>query len=89
LHALLLLLQDNDVKWATNDFKGKISHHGAGKPFKDGFSAVKAAKVEGKDAEQPQQEAQEVSGTAGSLLVGGLFRVPCRTLHRAECSSQQ
>jgi hypothetical protein len=70
LHVLLLRLQDNDVKWATNDFKGKISHHGAGKPFKDGFSAAKPAKAEVTDAEQPQQEGQEVSGTAGSL--------PCR-----------
>jgi hypothetical protein len=68
--------QDNDVKWATNDFKGKISHHGAGKPFKDGFSAVKAAKVEGKDAEQPQLEAQEGEdylGEAVQNLVGHNF----------------
>jgi hypothetical protein len=66
-----LLLQDNDVQWASNDFKGKISHHGAGKPFKDGFSAAKPAKAVGKNDEEPKQEAQEVSGTAGSLAIGG------------------
>jgi hypothetical protein len=78
---LHLLLQDNDVKWASNDFKGKISHHGAGKPFKDGFSAAKAANSEAKDGEEPKQEAQEVSGTAGSLGIGGLLRVGCTAAH--------
>lgn len=82
LYVSRLLLQDNDVKWASNDFQGKISHHGAGKPFKDGFSAAKPAKAEAKDAEQPAQEAPEVSGTRriAALSVGGSER------HAGPCS---
>jgi hypothetical protein len=80
---LLVLLQDNDVKWASNDFKGKISHHGAGKPFKDGFSATKPAKEAAKDGEEPKQEAQEVSNLRRIAGYRWLFRMGCAAAHWA------
>eukprot|EP00882_Tetradesmus_deserticola_P002230 GHRQ01002382.1.p1 GENE.GHRQ01002382.1~~GHRQ01002382.1.p1 ORF type:complete len:155 (-),score=21.19 GHRQ01002382.1:258-722(-) len=71
--------QDNDVKWASNDFKGKISHHGAGKPFKDGFSAPKPTKAtpvtnsQNTQQEAPQGEEEDYLGEAVQNLVSHNF----------------
>lgn len=41
-------------------FKGKISHHGRGKPFKDGFVNKKAASAEQATSEEQEQEGNDV-----------------------------
>lgn len=61
-------MQDNDVKWegTANEFKGKIAHHGAGRPFKDGFQAGGQKYVDAKAEGEAQPEAQQAEAVSPS-----------------------
>lgn len=55
----------------TSPFSGKISHHGPGKPFKDGFSAVKAAAMDAGDAAAgTAEDAADAAQGAGNEAMG-------------------
>lgn len=60
-------------------FSGKISHHGRGKPFKDGFvnkKAVSAAAEQAKSEEEQEQEGNDVG--APDRCLSRLSEVACR-----------
>jgi len=55
----------------TTGFQGKISHHGRGKPFKDGFvnkKAVSAAAEQAASAEEQEQEGNDAASYMGEAL---------------------
>eukprot|EP00775_Hariotina_reticulata_P007556 gene7556-7765_t len=59
-----------DIKFPENDFKGKVTHHGAKKPFTDGLGAGKTLPKSSTAAEDAQdEEAQnEVAQYVGEAL---------------------
>eukprot|EP00877_Chromochloris_zofingiensis_P002491 jgi/Chrzof1/12242/Cz06g26230.t1 len=71
---------DNKVSWTgtTTPFTGKVSHHGAGRPFKDGFVASKAqqeeyAKINAESAANSEGDMLGYVGDAVERVVGHNF----------------
>jgi hypothetical protein len=82
-NVMPILLQSTVEDWAntgTTGFQGKIDHHGAGKPFKDGF--VNKMPATAAAQQSSEQQGEKVSWTqikGSSHGVGACMDASCRS----------